>query len=175
MRSSEHFNGDANYLVASHQFRRMMGATIAAAVCGVIGGAAGLLSLTTGHESDFPGAPVASISEPGAPVPSVSEYAHELAFDFAALQSAEIVGSPTAVVGAAEAPAVVNAGVAPSSAEADLTARCAQGTWPFFDDKCLWGTTAQIGHRKRIVFRLKSPWCSSLHYPEGAYYCRSRT
>jgi hypothetical protein len=165
MRSSEHFNADTGYLVASHHFHRMTWATVVAAACGVIGGAAGLFSLTTGHEFDFPGAPVTSISE----------YADELAYDFAALQGSEITGSPTAVVSGADVPTLTNADVTPSSAEAVVGTRCVQGTRPFFDDKCLWETAAQTRHRKRIVFRLRSPWCSGLHNSEGAYYCRSRT
>jgi len=164
MRTSAHFNAEPNFLVTPHHFRRMTWATVAAAACGVIGGAAGLFSLTTGHEFDFP----------RAPVPSISEYADELAYDFAALQGSEITGSPTAVVSAAEVPTAMTADVAPSSAEA-VGKRCMQGTWPFFDDTCLWETAAQTRHRKRIVFRLRSPWCSNLYYSEGAYYCRSRT
>ena len=56
------------------------------------------------------------------------------------------------------------------------TVHCAGPTWPYFDKDCLWGNGEEVArHRRRIVLRLKSPWCNGLLSKEGAHVCRRRT
>jgi hypothetical protein len=138
----------------------------------------GVLSLIGGQEFDLP--PPRATLEPG--------YA-ELSDDFAALQAAARrgIGNPTGGAANSRAPdpaepdvaAPSDAAGAASSAATNATEGCPQATWPFFDKDSLWGGTAGFGRddrpRKRIVPRLRSPWCSGLRSNEGAYICRSRT
>jgi hypothetical protein len=143
-----------------------MAATAVAVICGVIGGAAGLFSLIAGQEFDFQ----------RAQTKLNTEYAEELAYDFETLKRTETDGTGNASIPAAvpAAPATRSADAGPSSAAASGAERCREGTWPFLPNECLWGTTAPERHRKRIVSRLKSPWCSGLRGAEGAYNCRAR-
>jgi hypothetical protein len=137
-----------------------MAATAVAVICGVIGGAAALVSLITGQELDF---------QTGR---TDAKYAEELAYDFQALNRAETdaTGSATAPV----MPTARSADVGASSVATDDAKRCEEGIWPFLPNDCRWGTSGPERHRKRIVSRLKSPWCSGLHGAEGAYHCRAR-
>jgi hypothetical protein len=141
-----------------------MAATAVAVICGVIGGAVGLFSLLAGPAIDLHAAQ------------TDVKYAKELAYDFQALERAEteVTGSATAPAAVAAAPARRNADVGASSDASDDAKRCEEGIWPFLPNDCRWGTTAPERHRKRIVSRLKSPWCSPLHGAEGAYNCRAR-
>lgn len=142
----------------SFQHHRALLATVVAVACGAGFAVGALLALIRG---DLP-PPRAAIA-PG--------YA-ELSHDFAALDGGELF----ATLG--EAPATF---MPPSDATAAAPPpkACTQSTWPFFDKDCLWGNgdgAAQgTHHRKRIVSRLKSPWCSGLLSKEGAYICRPRT
>jgi len=172
MGSSQHFYPESGYLGSSFDHHRAMWATVVALACGVVGAGVGALSLVGGQEFDFP-APRATV-EPG--------YA-ELSHDFAALQAAVRPGidNPTGGAGNGGAPDSAEAGLAaPSDAAGTASAPatgaakgCPQATWPFFDKDCLWGGTAGFGHddgpRRRIVRRLRSPWCSGLRSNEGAY------
>jgi hypothetical protein len=166
MGSSQHFYPESGYLSPSFPHRRAMWATAAAVACGVIGGTAGLLAVMTGHNMPPPQAMV----DPGL---------SELWYDFAALQvGTSGMGSSTAEPGFAPPPDSAN-GLATPSPAADAGKRCTESTWPFFDNDCLWGKSAADGREerrhKRILARLKSPWCSSLHSKQGAYICRPRT
>jgi hypothetical protein len=166
MGSSQHFHPEFGYLSPSFQHHRAMWATAVALACGVVGGTVGLLSLTTGQGPDFLSSQ--ATVEPGDA---------ELRYDFAALGMSG-GGRPTAPAESAAVPDRANAVVAaPATANADK--HCTQSTWPFFDNDCLWGKTADDGaahrRRKRIVSRLRSPWCSGLHSKEAATICRPRT
>jgi hypothetical protein len=175
--SSQHFYPESGYLGSSFDHHRAMWATVVALACGAVGAGVGALALIGGQEFDFP-APRATV-EPG--------YA-ELSHDFAALQAAVRpgIGNPTAGAGNGGASNPAEAVAAPSDAAGAASAAasgaakcCPQATWPFFDKDCLWGGTAGFGQddrpRRRIVPRLRSPWCSGLRSNEGAYICRSRT
>jgi hypothetical protein len=178
MGSSQHFYPESGYLGSSFDHHRAMWATVVALACGVVGAGVGALSLVGGQEFDFPAS--RATVEPG--------YA-ELSHDFAALQAAVRPGidNPTGGAGNGGAPDSAEAGLAaPSDAAGTASAPatgaakgCPQATWPFFDKDCLWGGTAGFGHddgpRRRIVPRLRSPWCFGLLSNEGAYICRSWT
>jgi hypothetical protein len=152
---------ESGYLSPSSRHRRAMWATAVALACGMFGGAIGLLSLVTGHQFDFP--PPRAAADPG--------FA-ELSHDFATLEATGTLskGGATAPREGARPPETANAGI---------EKRCAQSTWPFFDNECLWGKSGEERREerrhKRIVSRLKSPWCSGLRSKEGAYICRPRT
>jgi hypothetical protein len=147
----QNFHG-SGYLSLSSRHRRATWATAVALACGIFGGAIGLRSLVTGHQFDFP-----------PPQAAVDLGVAELSYDFATL---EAKGSATAPREGARPPDTTNAGI---------EKRCAQSTWPFFDNECLWGKVGEERRHKRIVSRLKSPWCSGLRSKEGAYICRPRT
>jgi hypothetical protein len=178
MGSSHHFYPEFGYLGSSFDHHRVMWATVVALACGAVGAGVGALALIGGQEFDFP--PPRATVEPG--------YA-ELSHDFAALQAAARpgVGNPTGDAGNGGAPNPAGAGVAAPSDAAGAASTavtgaakgCPQATWPFFDKDCLWGSATERGRnggpRKRIVPRLRSPWCSGLRSNEGAYICRSRT
>jgi hypothetical protein len=145
-----------------------------AAVVAAVGGAGfavgALLALIRG---DFP-PPRAAIA-PG--------YA-ELSHDFAALDDSELfaaLGETAAPFKPPSETTITGAPVTGTAVTAAAPARraCGESTWPFFDQDCLWGdaggATQGVRHRKRIVSRLKSPWCSGLLSKEGAYICRPRT
>jgi hypothetical protein len=170
MGSTQVFRGGAFPSFLHH--RALLAAVVAAT--GGTGFAVGaLLALIRG---DFP-PPRATIA-PG--------YA-ELSRDFAALDDSELFAAlgetpapfkppgETAITGAAVTGAAVT-GAAVTGA-APTRRACGESTWPFFDQDCLWGDGATQGvrRRKRIVSRLKSPWCSGLLSKEGAYICRPRT
>lgn len=95
-----------------------------------------------------------------------------LSHDFAALEGAGRFAT-LAETPAAAGPPHADAAAAPAPRA------CTELTWPFFDKDCLWGNgdgaTSGSYHRRRIVSRLKSPWCSGLLSKEGAYICRPRT
>jgi len=164
MSSSPHDYPESRYLSSSFHFHRAMAATAVAAICGVIGGAVGVFSLISGQPFDFQRAQ-AKLN---------AEYAQELAYDFMALKRAETDGAagPTGAAAVAPAPGAANAAASPATADDEK--RCTEGTWPFVSDNCLWGAAGPEWHRRRIVSRLKGPWCSGLRDAEGAYNCRSR-
>ena len=145
--------------------RRAMWATMVALACGVISVVAVVVAVLTGHKFDD-----ASFQ--------VDPALAELLYDFAALQGAGMPGA-TAQVGFVPAPEPANTGTATPPLASQPNKRCTRPTWPFFDTDCLWGNTADSGTharpRRRIVARLKSPWCSGLHSNDGAYFCRSRS
>jgi hypothetical protein len=165
MSSSQHFYPQSGYLCPSFHFGRAMWATTVAAACGVIGVAVGLFSLMTGHELDFRHYQAMSNAK----------YADELTYDFAVLKLPEAAGAagPAVVAGGTQMPLPANVGIAVAPDDAGASKPCTEGTWPFESD-CLWGAASQEWHRKRIVFRLKSPWCAGFKVTQGAYYCRSR-
>jgi hypothetical protein len=156
-----------SYLSPFFHRRRALWATTVALACGVIGVAAILFAVLTGQKLDR--APSQGVVDPGLA---------ELWYDFAALQGAGTSGG-TAEAGFVPAPEPVNTGTVKPPSAGQLNKRCTQGTWPFFDNDCLWANTADSGPpqrlRKRIVARLKSPWCSSLRSNDGAYFCRPRS
>jgi hypothetical protein len=136
-----------------------MGATVVALACGIIGVVAVLVAVSTGHK--FNHAPSQTMVDPALA---------ELWYDFAALQGA---GMPSATAQVGFVPEPVHTGVASQPNEG-----CTRATWPFFDNDCLWGNAdsgTQERRRRRIVARLKSPWCSGLRSNDGAYFCRSRS
>jgi hypothetical protein len=163
MTSSQHPHPEADYLHPSFQFRRAMWATIVAVTCGAIGGAVALFSVVTGYEFAF----LRDQTKLN------SEFAQELIYDFDALRHAEAVGDARPIAGAGDVqmPVPANFEIAAST---DDAAQCTEGTWPFLDNGCLWGATGQQWHRRRIVLRLKSPWCAGLRVTQGAYNCRGR-
>jgi hypothetical protein len=169
MGSPHHFYPESGYLGPSFHHRRAMWATAVALACGILGGTIGLLVLITGRNLDD--LPRQAIVDPGLA---------ELWYDFAALQAAGTSGvsRPMAEARFVPVPEPANAGIAGAPPGVPAK-RCAEATWPFFDNDCLWGQSAEGGrqdrHRKRIVARLKSPWCSGLRSKEGAYICRPRT
>jgi hypothetical protein len=164
MGSLQNFYPESGYLAPSSRHRRAIWATAVALACGVIAGTIGLLSLLTG-QSDF-------LPPRAAPDPGFAELAH----DFATLEphGTWSGGNSSAGTGNTRAPDASKAGDVTSVA-IGIEKRCAESTWPFFDNECLWGKTGEERRRKRIVSRLKSPWCSGLHSKEGAYICRPRT
>jgi hypothetical protein len=178
MGSSQHFYPESGYLGSSFDHHRAVWATLVAMARGTVGAGVGAPSLIGGQQFDLP--PARATVEPG--------YA-ELSHDVAALQAAARpeIGNPAGGAGNDGGPVPAGAGVAaPSDAAGAASATatgaakgCPQATWPFFDRDCLWGGTAGFGHddrpRKRIVPRLRSPWCSGLRSNEGAYIRRSRT
>src|SRR5271170_784244 len=169
MGSLQNFYPESGYLSPSSRHRRAMWAIAVALACGIIGGAIGLLSLMTGHQFDF--LPPQAAVEPG--------FA-ELSHDFATLEATATLGRGPSMAGAGNArtPESSNAGDAASVATG-IEKRCAQSTWPFFDNDCLWGKSGELRREdkrhRRIVSRLKIPWCSGLRSKEGAYICRPRT
>ena len=146
---------------------RAMCATGVALACGVIGVLAILVAVLTGHKFDLP-------SPQAVPDPALGE----LLYDFAALQGTGMPGA-AAQAGFVPAPEAANTGTASPPLASRPDRRCTRTTWPFFDNDCLWGNTADNGRqerrRRRIVGRLKSPWCSGLHSNDGAFFCRSRS
>ena len=141
-----------------------MWATVVALVCGVIGVVAILVAISTGHKFDH---------APSQVDPALAE----LFYDFAALQAAGMPGA-TARVGFVPPLEPANTGTATPSVASQPNKGCTRATWPFFDNDCLWGNAdsgTQERRRKRIVARLKSPWCSGLRSNDSAYFCRSRS
>jgi hypothetical protein len=167
MHSSEHFYPEWGYLGPFFHRRRALWATTVTSACGVIGVVAVLFAGLTGQKLDR--APAEGVIDPGLA---------ELWYDFAALQGAGTSGG-TAEAGFVPAPEPVNTGTVKPPSAGQLNKRCTLGTWPFFDNDCLWGNAADGGplqrRRKRIVARLKSPWCSGLRSNDGAYFCRPRS
>jgi hypothetical protein len=162
MRLSQHFYPEWDI---SPHLRRAMWATMVALACGVIGVVAVVFAVLTGHKFDHASSQVD---------PALAE----LLYDFAALQDAGMPGA-TAPVGFVPAPEPANTGTAAPPLTSQPDKRCTRATWPFFDNDCLWANTADSGkqerRRRRIVARLKSPWCSGLHSGDSAYFCRSRS
>ena len=134
-----------------------------ALACGVICLVAVVVAVLTGHRFDQSSSQVD---------PALAE----LLYDFAALQAA---GTPDATAHAGFVPEPANTDTATPPLVIQTNKRCTRATWPFFDNDCLWGNTADSGtherRRRRIVARLKSPWCSGLHSTNDAYFCRSRS
>ena len=141
-----------------------MWATTVALACGVIGAIAILVAVLTGHKFDHASSQVD---------PALAE----LLYDFAALQASGMT-SATAQVGFIRPPEPANTGTASPPLGSRPNKDCTRATWPFFDNDCLWGNAGsgtQERRRRRIVARLKSPWCSGLRSNDGAYFCRSRS
>jgi hypothetical protein len=145
--------------------RRVVWATMVTLACGIIGMFAVLVAALTGHKFDHASSPVD---------PALAE----LLYDFAALQAAGMPGA-TAQAGFVPPPEPANNGTATPPLASQPNKGCTRATWPFFDNDCLWGNAAEGGtqerRRRRIVARLKSPWCSGLHSNDDAYFCRSRS
>jgi hypothetical protein len=141
-----------------------MWATVVALACGVIGVVAAVVAVLAGHKFDHASSQVD---------PALAE----LLYDFAALQGAGIP-SATAQAGFVRPPEPVHTGTATPLLASQPIKGCTRATWPFFDNDCLW-TNADSGtqerRRRRIVARLKNPWCSGLRSNDGAYFCRSRS
>ena len=140
-----------------------MWATVVALVCGAIGMVAILVAVSTGHKFDHASSQVD---------PALAE----LLYDFAALQDSGMT-SATTEVGFVPAPEPANTVTTPPLLASQPGKRCTRATWPFFENDCLWGDAdsgTQERRRRRIVARLKSPWCSGLRPNGGAYFCRSR-
>jgi hypothetical protein len=144
-----------------------MWATMVALACGVIGVVAVVVAVLTGHKFDY-------ASSQAVPDPALAE----LLYDFAALQGAGMPGA-AAQTGFIPAPEPADRGTASPPLASQPDKRCTRATWPVFDNECLWGNTARSEtherRRRRVVGRLKSPWCSGLHSNDGAYFCRSRS
>ena len=137
-----------------------------ALACGVIGAIAILVAVLTGHKFDLP-------SPQAVPDPALGE----LLYDFAALQGTGMPGA-AAPAGFVPAPEPTNNKTATPSLASQPNKGCTRATWPFFDNDCLWGNAdsgTQERRRKRIVARLKSPWCPGLRSNDGAFFCRSRS
>jgi hypothetical protein len=154
--------------LAYHPFfhhHRVMWATVVALMCGVVGVVAILVAVSTGHKFDHASSQVD---------PALAELWH----DFAALQAAGMPGA-AAQEGFVPAPEPANTGTASPPLASQPDTRCTRATWPVFDNECLWGNTADSEtherRRRRVVGRLKSPWCSGLHSNDNAYFCRSRS
>ena len=162
MRSPERFYPESDYLHPAFHFRRLMWATVVALACGVIGITVGLFSVVTGDELEFLRAQ--SKSNVG--------YADELNDDFAALRGAETIASPAVVSDGAQMPIPAEVNISVPVDDAEVGKPCPEGTWAFFDDNCPWGTSPPQRHRRRIVLRLKSPWCAGLRDTVGTYNCR---
>ena len=149
----------------SHRHRAMW-ATVVALACGVIGVVAVLVAVSTGHK--FNHASSQTVVDPA--------WA-ELWYDFAAVHGAGMP-SATAQVGFIPPPEPVHTGTATPPLASQPNKGCTRATWPFFDNDCLWGNAdsgTQERRRKRIVARLKSPWCPGLRSNDGAFFCRSRS
>jgi hypothetical protein len=146
---------------------RAMCATGVALACGVIGVVAIFVAVLTGHKFDL-----------ASPQPVPDPALAELLYDFAALQGTGMPGA-TAEAGFVTVPEPTNSETATPPLASQPNKRCTRATWPFFDNDCLWGNTADSEtherRHKRIVARLKSPWCSGLHSNDGAYFCRPRS
>jgi hypothetical protein len=143
-----------------------MWATVVALACGAIGVVAVLVAVSTGHKFNQ------ASSQAG-----VDPALAELWYDFDALQGTGIP-SATAQVGFVPPPEPVHTATATPPLASQPNKGCIRATWPFFDNDCLWGNAddgTQERRRRRIVARLKSPWCSGLRSNNGAYFCRSRS
>ena len=129
----------------------------------LVGVVAVLVAVLTGHKFDQSSSQVD---------PALAE----LLYDFAALQAP---GMPDATAQAGFVPEPANTDTATPPLVIQTNKRCTRATWPFFDTDCPWSNTADSGtherRRRRIVARLKSPWCSGLHSNHGAYFCRWRS
>jgi hypothetical protein len=52
------------------------------------------------------------------------------------------------------------------------TNQCSGGSWPYSTNDCLWA--ADSPKRRRIVTRLKSPWCTGVLRLQPFHSCRPR-
>jgi hypothetical protein len=129
---------------------------VSALMCGVAAVVIGLVGFATGHML---------------PQRAAVDPASTVSRDFAALGEAlrGQIGAGSIGAGSSD-PSETAAGSSP------VAVHCAGSTWPYFDKDCLWGNGEEVARRhKRIVLRLKSPWCNGLRSKEGAYACRRRT
>jgi len=88
---------------------------------------------------------------------ALTRLADEIAYDFEALRT----------------PATSGHDAAPKAAASpESRTQCVGQTWPYFSDDCLW--RADAPRQQRIVFRLKSPWCTGVLQHQPFYSCRAR-
>lgn len=161
MRSHQPLNSPDELFHPLFEPRRAAWAATVALGCGIFGAVVGLLSLTTGYDFD--------LRPPQDPLNIA--YADELAYDFAALRPPR-----NGETDGAASPSVTQHTRATLSDAAPATARenrCAEGTWPYFDESCLWATAEPKRHRGRVALRLKSHWCAGPLHRQSFYSCRS--
>lgn len=144
-------------LSGSSQELRWTIATIAALACGTAVLAAAVAGSMIGDHSTYQ-------------LATGQRFAHQLVYDFEALRTFQ----PAARDALPDTPETVHPSDATSERFAGSESRnqCAGQTWPYFTDDCLWAVDAP--KRRRVVVRLKSPWCKGelQHRPFDS--CRPR-
>jgi hypothetical protein len=150
MSSSQHFYPQFGYLHPSFEFRRTMLVLVVALACGLLGIMEGLLFTTMGWQMN---------PRPSAPFQSDS-VSKEVANEFAAVQA------PTTDL---QAPQHVES--VPLPRERAPTRQCAEGTWPYYDEDCLFGPSTVRQHHRRTADRRRKPWCAGVFHGRNAQRC----
>lgn len=154
--------------IVSFNARRAMVATIVAIASGAIGLAASLFTIGSGARSDL---------RPDGERMLSGGFSETLAYDFAALQSSAVPrsGAPDSLEGRTAPLSGDTATKNESTEGSQIVHNCKDPNWPYFDSSCAWGEEELRRHRRRITFRLRSPWCSSALRHQVFFSCRSRT
>jgi hypothetical protein len=153
MSSSQHFYPQYGYLHPSFEFRRTMLVLAVALGCGLLGIMEGLVFTTMGRQLN-----------PRSVSPSPSETASaEIANEFAAVQAT----TP-------DLPASQHIKEVPLPRERALSAldkHCAEGTWPYYDEDCLFGPSTVRQHHRRTADQRRKPWCAGVFHGRNAQRC----
>jgi hypothetical protein len=146
----------------SYEFRWTIATVAALALCAVALVAAAILSVA-GDRFEYRNAEL-----------TLSRHDDELVQAFEALQTAEAVRrdaqprfAKNPQISSAASPETGEGSVPPS-----VDSQCSARSWPYSSDNCVWATDAP--KRRRIVFRLKTPWCSGTLRHQPFYRCRTR-
>ena len=138
-------------------------ATVAALTCCAVALAAAIVLSATADRFEY--RPTTSV---------LSRYDDELVQAFEALQAAD-AARQAALRRSLESPQIGSA-VFPEASDLSnapgVVNQCSGGSWPYSSDNCLWA--ADVAKRRRIVVRLKSPWCSGVLRHQPFHRCRTR-
>lgn len=138
-------------------------ATLGALTCCAITLTTVIILWATGDRFDY--RPAAS---------ALSRYDDELVQAFEALEATE-AARKRALSPSMQNPQISSAASPETSQPSDVssaTNRCSVGSWPYSGENCLWAADAP--KRRRIVLRLKSPWCSGVLRQQPFHRCRTR-
>jgi hypothetical protein len=150
MSSSQHFYPQFGYLHPSFEFRRTMLVLVVALACGLLGITEGLLFTTMGGHLN-----------PRSDSPSPSDTAsQQVANEFAAVEA-----------GTVDLRAPQHVEDVPLPRERAPAAQCAEGTWPYYDNDCLFGPSTVRQHHRRTADRRKKPWCAGVFHGRNAQRC----